>query len=137
MPSANVENLVTIATNLVKKKLAMRESAPTIFETLQNIDDQIKIAINAVQASGEAGDLTNAQKALVNNSVSTSRTALMSLETDYVPSDEDIVGELRDIKSVNFLQLDKVKESNKELYEQLVKAGIVIDTGKGGIVKEG
>jgi hypothetical protein len=131
MPSANVENLVTIATNLVKKKLAMRESAPTIFETLQNIDDQIKIAINAVQASGEAGDLTNSQKALVNNSVSTSRTALMSLETDYVPSDEDIVGELRDIKSVNFLQLDKVKESNKELYEQLVKAGVVIDTKKG------
>jgi hypothetical protein len=136
MPSANVENLVTIATNLVKKKLAMRESAPTIFETLQNIDDQIKIAINAVQASGEAGDLTNAQKALVNNSVSTSRTSLMSLENDYVPSDEDIVGELRDIKSVNFLQLDKVKESNKELYEQLVKAGVVIDTKKGDI-KEG
>ena len=131
MASANVENLVNIATNLVKKKLAMRESAPTIFETLQNIDDQIKIAINAVQASGEAGDLTNEQKALVNNSVSTSRTALMSLETDYVPSDEDIVGELRDIKSVNFLQLDKVKESNKELYEQLVKAGVVIDTKKG------
>ena len=136
MASANVENLVTIATNLVKKKLAMRESAPTIFETLQNIDDQIKIAINAVQASGEAGDLTNAQKALVNNSVSTSRTSLMSLENDYVPSDEDIVGELRDIKSVNFLQLDKVKESNKELYEQLVKAGVVIDTKKGDI-KEG
>jgi hypothetical protein len=131
MPSANVENLVNIATNLVKKKLAMRESAPTIFETLQNIDDQIKIAINAVQASGEFVDLTNAQKALVNNSVSTSRTALMSLETDYVPSDEDIVGELRDIKSVNFLQLDKVKESNKELYDQLLKAGVVIDTKKG------
>jgi hypothetical protein len=136
MASANVENLVTIATNLVKKKLAMRESAPTIFETLQNIDDQIKIAINAVQASGEAGDLTNAQKALVNNSVSTSRNALMSLETDYVPSDDDIVGELRDIKSVNFLQLDKVRESNKELYNQLVKAGVVIDTEKGDI-KEG
>jgi hypothetical protein len=132
MPSANVENLVTIATNLVKKKLAMRESAPTIFETLQNIDDQIKIAINAVQASGEAGDLTNAQKALVNNSVSTSRTALMSLENDYVPSDEDIVGELRDIKSVDFRQLDKVQGSDKELYERLVSLGIIIPTGKGG-----
>jgi hypothetical protein len=130
MASANVENLVNIATNLVKKKLAMRESAPTIFETLQNIDDQIKIAINAVQASGEAGDLTNAQKALVNNSVSTSRTALMSLETDYVPSDEDIVGELRDIKSVNFHNLELVKKENPELYAQMEKAGIVIDTGK-------
>jgi molybdopterin converting factor small subunit len=130
MPSANVENLVNIATNLVKKKLAMRESAPTIFETLQNIDDQIKIAINAVQASGEYVDLTNEQKALVNNSVSTSRTALMSLETDYVPSDDDIVGELRDIKSVNFGNLDKIKESNKELYDQMVKAGVVIRTGK-------
>ena len=133
MPSANVENLVTIATNLVKKKLAMRESAPTIFETLQNIDDQIKIAINAVQASGEAGDLTNTQKALVNNSVSTSRTALMSLETDYVPSDDDIVGELRDIKSVDFRQLDKVQGSDKELYERLVSLGIIIPTGKGDI----
>jgi hypothetical protein len=133
MPSANVENLVTIATNLVKKKLAMRESAPTIFETLQNIDDQIKIAINAVQASGEFVDLTTAQKALVNNSVSTSRTALMSLETDYVPSDDDIVGELRDIKSVDFKQLDKVQGSDKELYEKLVKLGIIIPTGKGDI----
>jgi hypothetical protein len=136
MASANVENLVTIATNLVKKKLAMRESAPTIFETLQNIDDQIKIAINAVQASGEAGDLTNAQKALVNNSVSTSRTALMSLETEYVPSDEDIVGELRDIKSVDFRQLDKVQGSDKELYEKLVSLGIIISTGKGDIKAE-
>jgi hypothetical protein len=130
MASANVENLVNIATNLVKKKLAMRESAPTIFETLQNIDDQIKTAINAVQASGEAGDLTNAQKALVNNSVSTSRTALMSLETDYVPSDEDIVGELKDIQKVDFRALDKLQESDKELYGQLLKAGVVIDTGK-------
>jgi hypothetical protein len=132
MASANVENLVTIATNLVKKKLAMRESAPTIFETLQNIDDQIKIAINAVQASGEAGDLTNVQKALVNNSVSTSRTALMSLENDYVPSDEDIVGELRDIKNVNFHNLDEVKKSNPELYDAMFKAGIVLTDRKKG-----
>ena len=130
MASANVENLVNIATNLVKKKLAMRESAPTIFETLQNIDDQIKIAINAVQASGEAGDLTNEQKALVNNSVSTSRTALMSLENDYAPSDKDIVGELRDIQKVDFRQLDKLQGSDPELYDRLVKGGIVIDTGK-------
>ena len=130
MASANVENLVNIATNLVKKKLAMRESAPTIFETLQNIDDQIKIAINAVQASGEVGDLTNAQKALVNNSVSTSRNALMSLETDYTPSKEDIVGELQDIQKVDFRQLDKLQGSDPELYDRLVKGGIVIDTGK-------
>jgi hypothetical protein len=131
MPSANVENLVNIATNLVKKKLAMRESAPTIFETLQNIDDQIRAAANAVQASGEYNDLTNAQKALVNNAISTSRTSLMSLETDYVPSDDDIVGELRDIKSVNFGNLDKIKSSNPEFYGQMVKAGVVIDTKKG------
>jgi hypothetical protein len=130
MPSANVENLVNIATDLVKKKLAMRESAPTIFETLQNIDDQLRSAVNAVVATGEVNDLTTAQKALVNNSVSTSRTALMSLETEYVPSDTDIVGELRDIKSVNFHNLDEVKKSNPELYAQMVKAGVVISTDK-------
>jgi len=131
MPSANVENLVNIATDLVKKKLAMRESAPTIFETLQNIDDQIRAAVNAVVLSGEVNDLTTAQKFLVNNSVNTSRTALMSLENDYVPSDTDIVGELRDIKSVNFHNLEVIKKENPELYAQMEKAGIVIPTGKG------
>lgn len=131
MPSANVENLVNIATDLVKKKLAMRESAPTIFETLQNIDDQLRSAVNAVVATGEVNDLTTAQKFLVNNSVNTSRTALMSLENDYVPSDTDIVGELRDIKSVNFHNLDELKKNDPETYKKLQSLGIVIPTGKG------
>jgi hypothetical protein len=114
----------------VKKKLALRESAPTIFETLQNIDDQLRTAVNAVVASGEINDLTTAQKFLVNNSVNTSRNALMNLENDYVPSDEDVVGELRDIKSVNFHNLDLVKKENPELYDAMFKAGIVLPTGK-------
>jgi hypothetical protein len=130
MPSANVENLVNIATNLVKKKLAMRESAPTVFETLQNIDDQIRAAANAVQASGEYNDLTPTQKLLINNAISTSRTSLMSLEGSYTPSDDDIVGELRDIKQVNFHNLDSVKKENPELYESMIKAGVVTRTGK-------
>ena len=131
MPSANVENLVNIATDLVKKKLALRDSAPTIFETLQNIDDQLRTAVNAVVASGESNDLTTEQKFLINNSVNTSRSALMSLEGSYTPDKEDIVGELRDIQKVDFRQLDKLKEANFELYDALVKAGIIIDTGKG------
>jgi hypothetical protein len=131
MPSANVENLVNIATNLVKKKLAMRESAPTVFETLQNIDDQIRIAANAVQASGEYNDLTTEQKLLINNAVSTSRSSLMSLEGSYTPDKDDIVGELQDIQKVDFRQLDKLQKENSELYDALVKAGIIIDTGKG------
>jgi hypothetical protein len=135
MPSANVENLVNIATNLVKKRLAMRESAPTVFETLQNIDDQIRLAVNAVQASGEYNDLTPTQKFLINNSINTSRSALMSLEDSYTPDKDDIVGELRDIQKVDFRQLDKVQESDKELYEKLVKLGIIIDTKKGDLIK--
>jgi hypothetical protein len=130
MPSANVENLVNIATNLVKKKLAMRESAPTVFETLQNIDDQIRIAANAVQASGEYNDLTTEQKLLINNAVSTSRSSLMSLEGSYTPDKDDIVGELQDIQKVDFRQLDKLQKSDPELYGNLIKAGIVIDTKK-------
>ena len=130
MPSANVENLVNIATNLVKKKLAMRESAPTVFETLQNIDDQIRIAANAVQASGEYNDLTTEQKLLINNAVSTSRSSLMSLEGSYTPDKDDIVGELQDIQKVDFRALDKLQKGNPELYGNLIKAGIVIDTKK-------
>ena len=40
--------------------------------------------------------------------------------------DSDIVGELRDVKSVNFHNLDEVKKSNPELYAQMAKAGIVV-----------
>jgi hypothetical protein len=130
MPSANVENLVNIATDLVKKKLALRESAPTLFESLQNIDDQLRLAVNAVASSGEANELTTEQKFLINNSVNTSRSALMNLEGSYTPAPEDIVGELRDIQKVDFRQLDKLQGENRELYDALVKAGIVISTGK-------
>ena len=124
MPSANVLNLISIAENLVKKKLALRESAPIIFETLQNIDDQIRYAINTIIDSGEEGELDEAQISLVNNAISNTRASLIAVERDYTPSANDIVGELRDIKSVNFNELSRLQETNKELYEQLTKLGI-------------
>jgi hypothetical protein len=125
MPSPAVENLVTIATNLVKKKLALRDSAPALFETLQNIDDQIRAAANAVVASGEENQLTSEQIFLINNAlIGIPRNALVNFEGTYIPDDSDVVGELRDVKSVNFHELDKLKEANPELYEGLVKAGI-------------
>jgi hypothetical protein len=55
----------------------------------------------------------------------------MSLEGSYTPDKEDIVGELQDIQKVDFRALDKLQGSNPELYGNLIKAGIVIDTGKG------
>ena len=131
MASPAVENLVTIATNLIKKKLALRESAPAVFETLQNIDDQFRTACNAVAASGEEGQLTSQQLYLINSaSTGVPRSRLIVLETQYVPDDTDVVGELRDIKNVSFHQLDEVKKSNPELYEAMFKAGIVLTSGK-------
>ena len=124
MPSANVLNLISIAENLVKKRLALRESAPVIFETLQNIDDQIRYAINTIIDSGEEGELDEAQISLVNNALSNTRASLIAVERDYTPNANDIVGELRDIKSVNFHELSRLQETNKELYEQLTKLGI-------------
>ena len=129
MPSANVENLVNIATNLIKKKLALRESAPAVFETLQNIDDQFRTACNAVAASGEENQLTADQLYLVNSAgTGVPRSRLIVLETQYTSDDSDIVGELRDIKQVDFHYLEETKSKNPELYDQMVKAGIV--TGK-------
>lgn len=125
MPSANVTNLVDIATNLIKKKLALRESAPAVFETLQNIDDQFRAACNAVVASGEEGELTADQQYLINSAVSgVPRNRLIKLEKEYIPDDADVVDELRDIKSVNFHELDRLKDTNPELYDGLVKAGV-------------
>ena len=133
MASPRVENLVNIATNLVKKKLALRESAPSLFETLQNIDDQIRAAANAVVDSGEEDQLTEEQIYLINSAlVGIPRNALVNFETTYTPDDSDVIGELRDIKQVNFHNLDEVKRENRELYAQMVKAGIVKEEGKGG-----
>jgi hypothetical protein len=126
MASANIENLLSIATNLVKKKLAIKESTPVIFEVLQNIDDQIRYAINIVVASGEEGELTNEQIYLVNNALSGTRASLISFESNYAPDDTDIIGELRDVKSINFNQLEKVLAEDKELYDRLVKTGVYI-----------
>ena len=127
MPSEKVINLVNIATNLIKKKLALRESAPTVFETLQNIDDQFRAACNAVVASQEENQLTEQEQYLINSAVSgVPRSRLITLETQYTSDDSDIVGELRDVKSVNFHNLDEVKKSNPELYAQMAKAGIVV-----------
>lgn len=131
MASANVENLVSIATNLIRKKLALRESAPSVFETLQNIDDQFRAACNAIVASGEEGQLTAAQIYLINSAATgVPRTRLIELEKSYTSDDTDVVGELRDIKSVNFHQLDIIKSDNPELYAQMQKAGIVAGGGK-------
>jgi hypothetical protein len=81
MASPRVENLVNIATNLVKKKLALRESAPSLFETLQNIDDQIRAAANAVVDSGEEDQLTEEQIYLINSAlVGIPRNALVNFE---------------------------------------------------------
>jgi hypothetical protein len=133
MASPRVENLVNIATNLVKKKLSLRESAPSLFETLQNIDDQIRAAANAVVDSGEEDQLTEEQIYLINSAlVGIPRNALVIFETTYTPDDSDVVGELRDIKQVNFHNLEAVKKENRELYEQMVKAGIVKEERKGG-----
>jgi hypothetical protein len=133
MPSERVTNLVNIATNLIKKKLALRESAPAVFETLQNIDDQFRAACNAVVLSQEEDQFTEQQQYLINSAVSgVPRSRLIVLETQYTSDDSDIVGELRDVKQVNFHNLEEVKKENRELYEQMVKAGIVKEEGKGG-----
>jgi hypothetical protein len=80
MPSANVENLVSIATNLIKKKLAIKASSPSLFETLQNIDDQFRAASNAIVASGEEGQLTADQIYLINSAATgVPRTRLIEL----------------------------------------------------------
>lgn len=129
MPSQRVENLVTIATNLVKKKLALRESTPSLFETLQNIDDQIRAAANAVVESGEEEELTEEQIYLINNAlIGIPRSSLISFEKNYIPDDSDVVGELRDIKAVNFHTLDTLVDTDRELYDKLVKIGLYTPT---------
>jgi hypothetical protein len=115
MPSEKVINLVNIATNLLRKKLALRASAPTVFETLQNIDDQFREACGLVVASGEDEEFTEQQQYLINSAITgVPRVRLIELEKSYTSDDSDIVGELRDIKEVNF---NKIVGAEREKFK--------------------
>jgi hypothetical protein len=124
-----IDILIEQAESLLRKKIAIKESVPGVFEALSNVDDQLRITINQIVANQQDGDLTQAQVRLVNSALSGTRTAIASYQADYRPNVNDLTAEFAMLPQVDLRQLRKLKDDNPELYDKLIyDHGVIRET---------
>jgi hypothetical protein len=123
-----IDELIEQAESLLRKKIAIKESVPGVFEALSNVDDQLRITINQIVANQEDGDLTSAQVRLINTALVGTRTAIASYQADYRPNVNDLTAEFSMLSQINFRELRKLKEADKTTYERLLQTGVVSET---------
>ena len=127
-----IDILIEQAESLLRKKIAIKESVPGVFEALSNVDDQLRITINEIVANQQDGDLTQAQVRLVNSALSGTRTAIASYQADYRPTVNDLTAEFAMLPQVDLKQLRKLKDNNPEFYDKLIKDhGVIRETDFG------
>ena len=127
-----IDILIEQAESLLRKKIAIKESVPGVFEALSNVDDQLRITINEIVANQQDGDLTQAQVRLVNSALSGTRTAIASYQADYRPTVNDLTAEFAMLPQVDLRQLRKLKDNNPEFYDKLIKDhGVIRETDFG------
>jgi hypothetical protein len=127
-----IDILIEQAESLLRKKIAIKESVPGVFEALSNVDDQLRITINQIVANQQDGDLTSAQVRLINTALVGTRTAIASYQADYRPNVNDLTAEFAMLPQVDLRQLRKLKDDDRELYDTLVnKYGVITETDFG------
>lgn len=124
-----ISELIEQAESLLKKKIAIKESVPGVFESMANVDDQLRITINQIVASGQDGELTSTQINLVNTALVGTRSAIASYQTSYRPTVNDLVAEFAILPQVNLRNLKNLKDNDPKLYDSLVKTyGVITET---------
>jgi hypothetical protein len=127
-----IDILIEQAESLLRKKIAIKESVPGVFEALSNVDDQLRITINQIVANQQDGDLSAAQVRLVNTALVGTRTAIASYQADYRPNVNDLTAEFSMLPQVDLRQLRKLKDDSPELYDKLIKDhGVIRETDFG------
>jgi hypothetical protein len=127
-----IDILIEQAESLLRKKIAIKESVPGVFEALSNVDDQLRITINQIVANQQDGDLSAAQVRLVNTALVGTRTAIASYQADYRPNVNDLTAEFAMLPQVDLRQLRKLKDDSPELYDKLIKDhGVIRETDFG------
>jgi hypothetical protein len=125
---STITELIEQAESLLRKKIAIKESVPGVFEALSNVDDQLRITINEIISSGLDEELSPSQVNLINTALVGTRTAIASYQADYRPTVNDLTAEFAILPQVNLRNLKKLQELDSELYESLVTKYRVITT---------
>ena len=127
--AANIDQLLEQAESLLRKKIAIKESVPGVFEALSNVDDQLRLTINDIVLNQQDGDLTQTQVRLINTALVGTRTAIATYQADYRPTVNDLTAEFAILPQVNLRQLKKLQDNDFELYNKLVKDyGVITET---------
>ena len=127
-----IDILIEQAESLLRKKIAIKESVPGVFESLSNVDDQLRITINQIVANQQDAELTQAQVRLVNTALVGTRTAIASYQADYRPTVNDLTSEFAMLPQIDLKALRNLKDNDLKLYESLVNDyGIITETDFG------
>ena len=129
----NIADLIEQAESLLRKKIAIKESVPGVFEALSNVDDQLRITINQIVANQQDAELTQAQVRLINTALVGTRTAIATYQNDYRPNVNDLTAEFAVLPQINLKQLRKLQDNDPEFYRELIgKYGIITETDFSG-----
>lgn len=127
--AASIDELIEQAESLLRKKIAIKESVPGVFEALSNVDDQLRITINQIVADQQDGDLTSAQVRLINTALVGTRTAIATYQADYRPTVNDLTAEFTMLPQIDLRALRNLKDNDSRLYDALVNDyGIIKET---------
>jgi hypothetical protein len=127
-----IDILIEQAESLLRKKIAIKESVPGVFEALSNVDDQLRLTINEIVLNQQDGDLTNEQVRLINTALVGTRTAIATYQADYRPNVNDLTAEFAMLPQVDLRRLRNLKDNDRELYDNLVnKYGVITETDFG------
>jgi hypothetical protein len=123
---AEIATLIEQAESLLKKKIAIKESVPGVFEALSNVDDQLRITINAIVTSGQDAELTSEQINLVNSALSGTRNAIASYQATYRPTVNDLTAEFSMLPQIDLKALQNLKNIDSKLYDSLINDYAII-----------
>ena len=127
-----IDILIEQAESLLRKKIAIKESVPGVFEALSNVDDQLRITINQIVANQQDAELTQAQVRLINTALVGTRTAIASYQADYRPNVNDLTAEFAMLPQIDLKQLRKLQDTDPDFYGKLIKDhGIIKETDFG------
>ena len=130
--AVSIDELIEQAESLLRKKIAIKESVPGVFESLSNVDDQLRITINQIVANQQDAELTQAQVRLVNTALVGTRTAIASYQADYRPNVNDLTAEFAMLPQIDLKALRNLKDRDSKLYDSLINDhGIIKETDFG------